>query len=506
MIATGLNLSLRVTIMFMVAIVICFLPGIIETASANTITGYTIAHGFTCFHGVPIGKLYIGPGCTGSPSEGQMFSRFVCEFETIIQEVLAKVYCAIVDQADTPIYAALTLLVLFFGMSLLMGVSPFTAKELMILAAKFSLVMGFALNADLMIGYGYALFMGVAKEGIIIVLSHLFDGFSFSQGGDVYKYFDDMVKEILNLSSEGTKEDNKCQNALFAMITLMMAVMPPVFFIAAYFVFRMLWVILRAVFGYCQGILGVTFLVTLAPIYVGFALFKATRTLFDKWVQYLISFSFQMVIVFAFLGMIFSIVRQMSDDMKAYTDLVKPYDREYRSSAGTATPWNVCGICELNKVGPKEKPTCKSDKVMHPTELVKDENFLHFATVKILSMVIIFYLLDVLMDFVPQMARYLAGPKYAGQIGGGNTGGVKEVDMSIPGEKLVNTANAGFIDGFQRGTNTPGGIVSGFMTAGKYVALGSQPDGSGRKQHGGFMDQFTQWLTNPNRYGAGDDR
>ncbi len=484
----------------MLMALLCLLPALSSPAFANdTITGYTIASGFDCVGGSPVGKLYSGNACTGNPADGQVFSRFVCEFERIIQEVLSQVYCAIIDQADGPITIALTLLVMFYGFALLMGVSPFTAKELMMLAAKFSLVLGFALNADLMIGYGYALIMGLAQEGIIIVLSTLFQGEEggYAQGGDVYKYFDEMIAQIFQMSAEGTKVESKCSNALFSMITLLAAVVPPVFFIAAYFMFRMAWVILRAVYGYCLGILGVTFLVTLAPIYIGFSLFKPTRTLFDKWLQYLISFAFQMVVVFAFLGMVFSIVRQMSDDVQVYADLVRPYDRQIHSG-GVASAWNVCGICELNPASPKEAPTCKSDKVLHPSELVKDTVFLEFVSVKIMSLLIIFYLLDILMDFVPQMARYLAGPKYAGQIGGGTTGGVN-VDLTMPGEKLINTTNAGFIEGYARGSTTPGALVSGFITATEYTVLGNQGTSQGQKQHPGMMDQFAEWIANPNR-------
>lgn len=441
-----------------------FLPSQLPSAAAyDGITGMHFGQGFSCSGGSASGDLYTAQSCDGDPSQGQVFSYFVCNFEKIIREALGNVYCSIVDESRPGVMAALTMAVLFMGMMFLMGMSPFTAKELMVFAAKFSMVLAFATEAEYMIGIGYALFMNVAKEGIVIVLSYLFEG-HYSNANDVYKLFDDGLKQIMGLSSQDSKQDNsQCSNTLFSMMVLIAAAFPPLAFVGAYFMIKLVWVMLRAVFGYCQGILGVTFLVTLAPIYVSFALFKPTRSLFEKWTQYLISFSFQMVIVFAFLGMAFNIIKKMADDITDYTKLVKPYNRDFVAS-GTSNVLQMCGICEMDKTAPKEKPKCKSDRVMEIGELAKDENFLHFASVKILGMVLMFYILDIMMDFVPQMARHLAGQKYAGQLGGGEAS--PEVEMAIPGEKNIKQALQAGAQAFLSGGNSATGFVRGLKAAG----------------------------------------
>ena len=450
-----------------------FMPAYIYDASANgDITTYTFGQGFSCSGGSGSGQLYTASGCSGSPADGQIFSYFVCKFETIINEALGDVYCAIVDEAKPGVMAALTMAVMFMGMMFLMGVSPFTAKELMLFAGKFSMVLAFATEAEYMIGIGYALFMTVAKEGIVIVLNYLFDG-GYNTAQDVYKMFDQALIEMMGLASEDSKQEGgQCKNAIFSMMVLAAAALPPVAFIGIYFLFKLAWVMLRAVFGYCQGILGVTFLVTLAPIYVSFGLFKPTRSLFDKWVQYLISFSFQMVIVFAFLGMAFNIMKKIADDIQDYTELVKPYKQQYTKS-GLGQVFDMCGVCEMNKVGPKEKPSCKSDKVMEIGQLSKDQNFLHFVSVKVFAMIIMFYILDIMMDFVPQMARYLAGPKYAGQLGGGATDGQDEVSLALPGEKNIKDALGAATQAFSKSGNTPKALVSGFLAGGGRLVEGA---------------------------------
>lgn len=437
-------------------LVLCAVCVLTLPHDSYAITDSTLAENFRCNGGTASGPLFSGAGCPGSPKDGKVFSYFVCQFEKIIADTLGDVYCSIVDEAKPAVMAALTMAVLFFGIAMLMGVSPFTAKELMIMAGKFSLVLAFATKGEYMIGVGYNLFMSISKEGIVIVISYLFEGQSFHSDQDVYRMFDNFLKEFMSSVSKEGSEGNQCKSAIFALITVLAAALPPLFFIGIYFLLKLLWVILRAVFGYCQGILAVSFLITLSPIYVSFGLFKATRALFDKWLQYLISFSFQMVIVFAFLGMVFSIAKKSADDMKSYTDLVKPYDQEFKFN-NIAIPFKFCGICELNKTAVKGKPTCKSDKALAPGEMVKNENLLEFASVKVIAMVILFYILDIMMDFVPQMAVHLAGPKYAGRLGGGQ--GAEEGNLTLPGENKINELIGKAVQGYKTGSSTPGGIA-----------------------------------------------
>ncbi|MAR55900.1 MAG: hypothetical protein CMM93_01830, partial [Rickettsiales bacterium] len=264
-------------------------------------SAFELAPAFTCSGGTASGTFLTTQDCAGEFDEERMFSYFVCQYEQILNELLSEVYCAILDQSIPAISAALTLLISLAAASFLMGVSPFNAKELMVLAAKFTLVFAFAMQADYMIGIGYQLFMTGSKEGIVYVLQYLFEsGYTYETGegssvtvtistiSDVYHIFDQFITNIITDSTKGQMDDgSECKNALLMLIFVVSAAVPPLAIIAIYFVVRVVWMILRAIFGYCQGILGVTFLVTLAPIYVSFALFRATRPMFDKWVQYL---------------------------------------------------------------------------------------------------------------------------------------------------------------------------------------------------------------------------
>jgi type IV secretory pathway VirB6-like protein len=416
-------------------------------------------------------------GCPAEPDfkEGKVFSFFICQFEQLLNEILSKVYCAVVGDLTPAIMAGLTLLVVLTGVGFLMGLVPFTAKELAILGAKFSLVLVFATQAEYMIGIGYNLFVNMAKEGITFVLDFIFVEATkrdfgefygittFSSVSDVYALFDAVLEKMMSMASEGEQENSQCKNAIFTMLVAVAVVVPPVAFMGIYFLFKFLWMILRAIFGYCQGLLGLTFLTVLAPIYISFALFKPTRTLFDKWVKYLISFSFQMVIVFAFLGMVFYIMSQIADDLKSYGDLVQPYKKDVQSGPAILSFADTCGICELESKGPKEAPSCKANgKVLPLEEMQKDEDFLKFAVVKVVAMIVLFYILDIMMGFVPEMARHLAGPKYAGQLGGGAGGNAA---MPLPGEQAIGGMLSSAGNAFMKGNTSADGTVSAVRAA-----------------------------------------
>lgn len=469
-----------------VALLLLLMLGGAEDSVAQTIASddNQLNTGFSCSGGSANGQLFNQQGCSGSPEDGKVFSYFICQFEEILNEILSEVYCAVVGDAGFAVKAALTLLVAITGVAFLMGLTPFTAKELMMLAAKFSLVLAFALEAEYMIGVGYNLFISMTKEGIVIVLDHLFASRNFTSGDQVYDLFDQTLQDFISAVSQGETQENtnRCEGAVFGMLAALAVAVPPLAIVGMYFVVKLLWMVLRAVFGYCQGLLGLTFLVVLAPIYVSFSLFKPTRTLFDKWVQYLISFSFQMVVVFAFLGMVFYILDQVSEETSDYRELVRPQQQVVGQGPGSYAPIDACGICKISPTSPKDAPECESDEVLPFTEVAQDENFLQFASVKVLAMVILFYVLDIMLDFVPEMAKHLAGPKYAGQLGGGRGG-----NMQLPFEQAIGSTLSKSAQSFAGSSNSATGLVAGLTSGVTHTLMGDR----------GLVDTMIRSVANP---------
>lgn len=418
---------------------LCFMAAIFlgmrdaSAATVPTITGYSIAQNFSCQGGSASGQLFSGGGsCPEEPSFDHIFSFYVCEFEKIVNEVFAKMYCGILGESQFPVMAALTLFIVLMGGFFTMGVIPFTAKDLMMTLFKFCFVYAFAMHAEYAVGYGYRFFMIAAKEGIALVLAHLSPDGAFHDGGDVYQRFDDLLNQILGGFAQGETNENKCKNAVIAMLALVAAAFPPLAFLAVYMMVRLLWCLFRAVCGYCLGILGIAFLMTVSPLFVSFAMFRFTRPLFDKYLQYLFSFSFQMVVVFAFIGMVMSM--SFKSEFEETFSLVKPY-KENLQTSGQVMPWKFCGICDVEMSG--GKPKCKTEDAQQPGALAKNDGFLKFATKKVVFLLVLAYLIDVMMDLVPEMARILAGPRVMLRLGGGPQGVGAGTSMQVPGEQQL---------------------------------------------------------------------
>ena len=509
--------------LFWCGICITVYLGMASQAMAFNLGDLLFPSTFGCFGSKPYGSLMTVTECANEFSSDQVFSYFICRYENILNDILSSIYCGITDFSKGPVLAVLTLMVVLAGVSFTMGIIDFSAKELSIIAFKFALVLAFATEAEYMIGVGYTLFMSFAKQGIIIITNEFIDAtynlsmsMNLSASGklnldinsapDIYRTFDQVIYRIIFDNVAGEEQGaNRCNNALLVMVMAAGIAVPPLALAGAYFIMKIFWVLLRAVFGYCQGLLGITFLVIFAPIYVSFSLFRATRPMFEKWIQYLISFSFQMVLVFGFLGFMFAAISQSSSSVASYASLVHPLVGSAATQPGIMLSLNTCGICKMEQTGPFDDPRCVDadgdgvpDKILSMTELTAEVEILEFATYKIIAIALLFWLFDIMLSFVPTMATYLAGLKHAATLGGGTMmgGGAFADRVPIPGSAgLISTANAAG-KGFASSGNTPEAVVGGIMSA----IQGSEDGGvyrGGVLGSGGMIDGMIRGIANP---------
>ncbi len=68
------------------------------------------------------------------------------------------------------------------------------------------------------------------------------------------------------------------------------------------FIYGLVQLIIKALFVYISGYLGVAFIMILAPIFIPLALFQITKQYFDKWVKLLVGFTLQPIIILVFIS------------------------------------------------------------------------------------------------------------------------------------------------------------------------------------------------------------
>lgn len=515
---------------------------------------------FYCSGGEAHGSLYDSNlPCPSTLQLNNLFSFLVCNMERLSGNILGQMYCALIVQLVPAVMAMLTLAVMFFGMGFTIGIIPATARDFQLFLLKCCFVFAFATQSDLIIGLGYNLLITTLREGTAIGVSTMFREAPGSVTGlDVYRYLDNFLGQTIRfatdyIGADASRGENPCKNAIFAVMAVMAVAFPPITFIGMMIIFRVSLTFLRAVFGYLYSLVGITFLLTLSPIFLSFYLFKQTRNFFDKWIGYLVSFTLQMVILFAFLGFILSIdVKHISGSI---TGIIIPA-QENLETGTMRMPWEYCTLCDF-KVIDKDgnditdfqssgtsastsiaegRLVCKADppepilittavaappqggKGASPSPGVADDvrnALLKFAAFGLLSLLVLAYLVEYMLTYASALASHLAGGlggTYAPQLGGGATMMGQKLSMEMPGGELANTFERGFIDGFQRGSSATsiGGMAEGTSKAFQRLVLGGQgleidpQTGQPRDYGSGAQDQgmvgsFTNFLLNPTR-------
>ena len=491
---------------------------------------------FSCSGSSATGTLYDeSMPCPTTMGMNNIFTFLVCNMERLAGNLLGEMYCGIMADLIPAVMAMLTLATIFFGIGFTIGVIPATARDFQMFLLKVAFVMVFATQADAMIGTVYNLLVTGLREGVAIGISVMYPDDMKSATGtvtgiDVYRYLDGFLGQALHFATDyvgadKAKGDDPCQNALFAVMAIMAVAFPPIFFIGMMIIFRVAVTFLRAIFGYLYSIVGIVFLLTLSPFFLSFYLFKQTRPFFDKWIGYLVSFALQMVILFSFLGFILSI--DVSHVSGSLVDIIMP-NEEVMESTTIRMPWKYCTICdfevvdkETNEPFPNDKYgagdvikdgklVCKEPRkpitplgMTAPPDVEKVQGALiKFAAIGLISLLVLAYLVEYLLNYVSALSAFLAGgmgASYAPLLGGGQTMN-QSVSMDMPGGGLVSTFETGFTQGYMKdmGKTSLVSTANGITEAMKMLVMGGRRE-DGTTNDPGLIDTFTGFILNPHR-------
>lgn len=519
------------------------------------------AEGFSCSSdGSSQGKLYsTNASCPTELSFDHIFSYFICNMEQLSSNLMGNMFCGMVTNLQPMVMAALTMAVLVFGMGFTIGVIPATAREFQKFLIKITFVLVFATQSAFLIDFAYRFLVEGAREGIAIALSGLYTppagaANNGNTAATVYAQLDGFLGRVMHFATDtvGAKWNaeggsNPCRNAMFAVLAIMAVAFPPIFYLSLLIVFKIALTFVRAVFGYVYAIVGITFLLTLAPFFLSFFLFQATRQYFDKWLGHLISYSLQMVIVFAFLTFIVSI--DVSNSSKGLPDIIKPV-QETQETSSLRLPWQYCTLCDFEmidangnvvakesyenfigkgtlrcKANPNYDPnaTNPSNRVNYtpiratnqlmpnPGENAPDKDvqntLMKFAGTSLLSLLVLAYIIDGILKFIPYFAQKVAGgiAPYAPQLGGGiSPTGVPTAD--IPGLRAEGSEYKGvfgsFERGFNRGFSRPAGKDEGDNSISRTArglrdGFDTMVSGRGTDADPGLIGGMARWFTNP---------
>jgi type IV secretory pathway VirB6-like protein len=378
--------------------------------------------------------------CTYTGLE-HVFSQVMCRFVTILNDVLGKMYCGMQYGLKEVLAAALTLYVVIFGAQLLMGTAQLRTGEIMVRLLKIAGVWTFATQSSWAINLTFNFFLTFASQGIWWAFAAIHpEGLTVDPSTGimpVYAYLDELLfNAVIGPFTEANAE-------LITFFAIMSYVMPPLFMIAIYWLWTTFTILVRTLISFMMGIAALAFLISLSPIFLSFMLFQATYQFFENWLRYIMSYTLQIIIVFACIGLWLLLVIPMLSFFNELAGVVFPYQKADTPATSIVSGNNSLGVCPYRFTSsPRPHVRCERNnfdpinpadkaKLIDITNISKSADpqnqavklgladLIYFVIYHMISLILICYAFDALLKQSPNIARQLAGPQYVPILGQG---------------------------------------------------------------------------------------
>ena len=221
----------------------------------------------------------------------------------IMNDLAKKFYTSIVQNTNyrNAITAAVLMYIVVYGIMITLNIASYKTGEIINRIAKIAIV--FAVMTD-----GWGFFSKYVGDPAINGMNQLIS--QFAQAGQI-----GVVKAVD--TTQGGKLSPVSMQMLFGSMSLMFSIRFIVIILTLittgafgwFYAFVLIWALIEfilmligAIVTYIKAIVGLAFLFGLAPIFFGFILFEKTRQVFQGWLNQVLGFVLQPVLLFAFLG------------------------------------------------------------------------------------------------------------------------------------------------------------------------------------------------------------
>ena len=360
--------------------------------------------------------------CSKNYDDG-LFSAISCKVMTVFNRGVVPMYCQIVTSAEyiSAIHALMTLFVIIWGVTFLIGNVATTTGTAMVNLFKLTFVYFFCLNSDIFFDFIYPTVLAFPAELVGLILG------SIGESKDFFAYVDQhftmVFKETFYPQLQDGATSKKADIRLFVLGIAVGKLVPGGGFITGLFfmvISGWLMAYINIMVRYLVSIMALIFLLMLTPIFLPAKLFKALDFLFDEWVKMIISFSIQIVVVVTFLIMIEPFFLQFIDLIKlGFNNIVleNGYVPELVGQGKTVDGDGVEAVYQHSgpTMATSEKYVTQLDisKIKVDGQPLKKEDFVPWFMFALLQAAIAIYLTYTFMKEVPKFAALIAGnPKF----------------------------------------------------------------------------------------------
>jgi len=404
------------------------------------------------------GKPVIGTGLYDDSTTGAckftgiqyIFSTIVCQFVTMINVVMGKLYCSVQYALAPTVMALLVVYVVVYGVQILMGTAQLAPGEAVTRVIKLGIVYWMVADPNYGVSqavtYMFEFFIGFMAESarwVVQVMSgtskiDVYVGYDYNPGiTDVFKFLDDWIfKSLTGALSEANAK-------VMGMFVAISVVMPSFFFMLLYWWVSVLKMMLNTLMSFLMAVVAIAFLLGISPIFISFMLFRSTFQFFDQWLRFLVSFAMQVMVSFAILTLWLFSLTLFGDFFDELSQIVYPVQKVFRPAAAIYTPADTWGLCPFtvytdpiprikcikDDFNPKPPPYGEGQAgnkdyraLIVPAKVPEKQELIFYLFYHIVTLIIVSYGFASLQKNSQDIAKQLAGPSYAPILNKGGSG------------------------------------------------------------------------------------
>ncbi len=354
----------------------------------------------------------------------RVFSVSMCRVQMVLEQTVSDMWCMVSDAMKEPLLALMTLYIAVLAGLFMFGLIPATNGQFITHVIKIALVWTFATNGDFAINIAYNFFITAATEGISIVLNIATpDGQPRVEIGNVLDKIDNIFSQIF--VTENPFNISQQNLSIFGGVMAIASTLPIGVTVGLFFLMTVLYsafVFVKAVIAYLLALVGIAFLTALGPLFVSFALFNTTASLFDRWTKSLISYVLQPILLFAFLIFIEQHIHDALDFFACFL--------QNRVIVGDSTVQCQGPLCMLFDTSAFRITTspCTCDFIAQDDDWGSVVTLLNEFIAPIFAAILLLTLTNAFLDILPLFARNLTGGMIP-RLGGTEKGGAYAARM-----------------------------------------------------------------------------
>jgi type IV secretory pathway VirB6-like protein len=427
-----------------------------------------------------------GSACQFTGGLEHIFSTVICNFVQLLNKVLSSVYCGMQSLLQDTVGAVLTLYVGIFGAQMLMGMADANAREFLSRIMKIALIWIFVSDSTWAIQTAFHFFVLLSGNGVEWVMSAIPSPITSSSTPSTVasslgiNCYDATAASATGFMAAFTRLDViiceavtgplvMVNSKLIGFFVVLCLLAPQIGILAISWLWLNLKVLVQGLVTFLLGIAAIAFLIALSPIFLSLMLFKATAGFFENWLKYMMSFSLQIILVFACIALWLTVTmyfltffsNMAATVFPAETIIVKgaeetvtsswgvcPFDYYPDSTAAAAaappgTPpgpyvkcttagFDTANQADKNQVIPISKILWAADSGTAVCN-IKDSSganlpgapandctkYLMYVIYHLITLIIISFAFEALLREAPRIAVYLSGPDYTPPLAGG---------------------------------------------------------------------------------------